>query len=295
MQQVGQGRILRRDPAPSRWAFRFQRLWLTPLFRALLRVGVPIVTMAVLGMWLLSDIATRDVIEEKFAELRRSVAERPEFLVRVMAIDGTSEDLANDIREIAPVDFPVSSFDLDMEQMQVLIEGLDAVDTAELRIRPGGILQIDVSERTPAIVWRVGRSVELLDATGRRVAALGSRRDRANLPLVVGTSADRAVPEALALFAASAPLADRVRGLARIGERRWDLVLDRDQRIMLPEQRPVDALEQVIALDQAQDLLARDLSAVDMRNILRPTLRIASRAVEQLRLVKALELGDSDQ
>ena len=31
----------RRDPAPSRWAYRMNRLWLTPLFRAALRVGLP--------------------------------------------------------------------------------------------------------------------------------------------------------------------------------------------------------------------------------------------------------------
>ena len=30
-----------RDPAPSRWSYRAQRLWLTPLFRSVLRVGVP--------------------------------------------------------------------------------------------------------------------------------------------------------------------------------------------------------------------------------------------------------------
>ncbi|MEQ8256181.1 MAG: cell division protein FtsQ, partial [Roseovarius confluentis] len=29
------------DPAPSRWSYRYQRLMLTPLFRKLLRVGVP--------------------------------------------------------------------------------------------------------------------------------------------------------------------------------------------------------------------------------------------------------------
>ena len=41
------GRIpLRRDPAPSRWAYRMQRLWLTPMFRVLCRVGLPGVVLA---------------------------------------------------------------------------------------------------------------------------------------------------------------------------------------------------------------------------------------------------------
>jgi hypothetical protein len=45
------------------------------------------------------------------------------------------------------------------------------------------------------------------------------------------------VPEALALVAAARPAVPRLRGLVRMGERRWDLVLDRDQRILLPETR----------------------------------------------------------
>jgi cell division protein FtsQ len=31
----------KRDPAPTKMAYRMERLWLTPVFRALMRVGVP--------------------------------------------------------------------------------------------------------------------------------------------------------------------------------------------------------------------------------------------------------------
>ena len=31
----------RRDPAPTRLAYRMNRLWLTPLLRAMLHVGLP--------------------------------------------------------------------------------------------------------------------------------------------------------------------------------------------------------------------------------------------------------------
>ena len=66
-----------------------------------------------------------------------------------------------------------------------------------------------------------------------------------------------------------------------MGERRWDVVLDRDQRILLPENAPVQALERVIALSEAQDILERDLAAVDMRIAARPTLRMNKAAVSE--------------
>ena len=117
------------------------------------------------------------------------------------------------------------------------------------------------------------------------------REAGAQLPLIAGDGADFAVPEALVLFSAARPLGDRLLGIQRMGERRWDLVLDRSQRILLPEQEPVSALERVIALSTAQDLLARDLTVVDMRNAARPTIRLAANAVAELRRIKGLEWG----
>lgn len=283
----------RRDPAPSRWAYRVQRLWLTPVFRAMMRVGVPIFAVAFFACWYFSDPANRNALTSKIAEIRRSVAERPEFMVKLMAVDGASPELAEDIRKVLPVDFPLSSFELDLNEMQAVVEDLDAVAVVDLRIRPGRILQVEVKERVSAIVWRIDGMLELLDETGHRVASINARNDRANLPLIVGKGADRAAPEALRLLAAAAPIEERVRGLARMGERRWDLVLDRDQRILLPETNAVDALEQVMALDQARDLLGRDLTAIDMRNAERLTLRMAPQAVEELRRIKSIVLGDA--
>ena len=84
------------------------------------------------------------------------------------------------------------------------------------------------------------------------------------------------------VFAAAGPLIDRVRGLVRMGERRWDMVLDRDQRILLPGGNPVSALDRVIALNDAQDMLNRDVAIVDMRNADRPTLRMNEEAADAM-------------
>jgi len=277
------GSVRHRDPAPSKAAYRLQRLWLTPLFRALLRTGVPafIVTFAV-GSYL-GDSDRRLALATSLAEMRASVAQRPEFLVRMMAIDGASPALADAIRAVAAVALPQSSFDLDLAMMRARIVTLDAVAEAEVRVNPGGVLHVDITERVPALVWRTPGALELLDASGKRVARVLARADRADLPLIAGDGADQMAPEALRLLAAAQPLLPRLRGLVRIGARRWDLVLDRDQRILLPPENPVRALERIIALDQAEDLLARDIVAIDLRNQARPVLRLAPDALRALR------------
>ncbi|MDB4092115.1 cell division protein FtsQ, partial [bacterium] len=92
--------------------------------------------------------------------------------------------------------------------------------------------------------------------------------------------------EARNLMKVAAPLGTRLKGLVRMGERRWDVVLDRGQRIMLPEQEPARALERVIALNQVQDVLERDLARVDMRLAHRPTIRMNENALKELWRIK---------
>lgn len=288
MQQVTS---TRRDPAPSRISYRLQRLWLTPFFRAFLRLGIPTIALLAAIGWFFSIEENRIALTDKVAEIHRSIEERPEFMVKLMAIDGASEKIGNDIREIVPVDFPISSFDLDLPAMQERMQELDAVARVDIRVRSGGVLQIEIRERIPAVVWRTSEGLELLDKTGHRVAQIGSRLGRSDLPLLAGQGAEAHVPEALQIYATAGLVSDRVRGLVRVGERRWDVILDRDQIIKLPEDDPVYALEQVMALVQAQELLDRDLIIVDMRNPNRPTLRMAAPAIGELRRTKGFNPG----
>ena len=102
------------------------------------------------------------------------------------------------------------------------------------------------------------------------------------------------MPEALALIDAAAPVALRLRGLVRMGERRWDVVLDNEQRILLPEDGAVEALERVMALTQAEDMLARDVHVVDMRFAARPTLRLSPSAVTEMRRLQDIKTGASN-
>ena len=270
----------RHDPAPSRLKYRVERWMLTPGIRLGLRIGIPFVLVFAATSLYLSDDARRTALTDYVAGVRTSIEERPEFMVSLMAIDGAGPALDSDIREVLPIDFPVSSFDLDLEAMRTQILELDPVKAASVRIRPGGILQIEVSERQPVVIWRTRDGLALLDENGTYIGELPARADRPDLPLIAGEGADALVPEAMELFATARPLGERLRGLVRIGERRWDLVMDREQRILLPATHPVPALERVIALGEAQDMLQRDVAVVDMRLGARPTLRMTEMATQ---------------
>lgn len=278
----------RADPAPSRLKYRLQRWMLTPGVRSGLRYGLPaLAVVAALGIYF-GDQSRRDGVWAQVEALRDSIEQRPEFMVNVMAIDGADNSVAADVRDVLSLDLPISSFDLDMDALRQQILTLDPVKNAAVRIRPGGVLQVDVTERTPAVVWRSRDGLALLDETGAHVAELGHRALHPTLPLVAGVGAAEAVPEALRLMRAARPLGQRMRGLVRVGQRRWDVVLDRGQRVMLPEEAPVAALERMLAVDQVKDLLERDVAVIDMRLAQRMTIRMSDAALSDWWRIKEL-------
>ncbi|MEO0938449.1 MAG: cell division protein FtsQ/DivIB [Pseudomonadota bacterium] len=281
----------RADPAPSRWAWRLERLMLTPTFRLGLRVGLPFSLALAVGTWWLSDPVRQQAITDSIAETRAAIQERPEFMVQMMAIDGAPQPIARAIREVLPLDFPTSSFDLDLPALRATVLELPPVKDATIRVRPGGVLQIDITPRVPVAIWRTAEGLSLVDETGAFVAQLPRRSLRPDLPLIAGAGADAAVIEGLTLTVAAAPLGNRLRGLVRMGARRWDVVLDRDQRILLPEVGALQALERVIALEAADDVLSRDVARVDMRLAARPTVQMNPAATEEWRRIKMLERG----
>ena len=285
-------RALPRDPAPSKWKYRYQRMMLTPGVRGLLRVGVPLALITIIGVSWYSHDANREMTTAKWEELKEGVQQRPEFMIASMDVTGADDLLTSIVLEQLPVAFPVSSFELDLEGMRATVEGLDAVRSARVRVGDAGVLNVDITPRVAVALWRDGVNLRLLDEDGTFAGYVAARADRLDLPLIAGGGASEHITEALALFRDAKPIADRLRGLVRMGNRRWDVVLDRKQRILLPGDNPVAALDRVIVLHQARDMLDRDVAVVDMRNGNRPTLRMNKEAADAFRRVSQTEVAE---
>lgn len=282
------------DPAPSKWAYRVNRIWLTPRYRLMLRIVVPFGVVFTAATMFLSDPARQDQIKSSIADMRREFETRPEFMVKMMAVDGASAQTARMVRANVGISFPQSTFDLDLDSIRRSVLALPSISDASVRVRENSVLQIEVSERKPAILWRNQDEVVVLDIEGVTIGSVLERSTKNELALIAGDGANAHVDEALAVLRAAKPLQERLRGLIRMGERRWDVVLDRGQRIMLPEDNPVRALERVIILSQAEDMLGRDLSVVDVRYGPRPTLRMNKPAVDQWWRIREMTVGNSN-
>ena len=271
------------DPAPSRVAYRIMRLLLIPRLRLIFTLGFPslLIFCATLGLFI--NINVWENISAIKKDLKLAFVERPEFMIKVASIDGSSDELANEIREILPLDFPVSYFDLDIKYLHKVVNEIPAVASAAIKISAGGVLQINVAEKSPAFIWRKGNVMSVIDETGSFIRIANSRVDYPKLPLVVGETADLAVSEISSLMQANEYFKDHVRAFIRVGERRWDLILENNVRIMLPQREFLAAFDRLMLMNEAGQLLSGRLSNIDMRLVVRPTVRVDTVSVDPLK------------
>jgi cell division protein FtsQ len=75
--------------------------------------------------------------------------------------------VTEEVRGDPCADLPVSSFDIDLNDLKARVEALPAVASASVRNAGGGTLSVEVTERVPALIWQIARG-NLADRRGRQ-------------------------------------------------------------------------------------------------------------------------------
>lgn len=273
MQQIGFPKLKKRDPAPSRLGYKFSRWMLSPFIKKSVFFGMPLIILLLPVFIFLKDQNNKNLVEEIVLDFYRKIIERPEFMLSALSIQGSSDSLNAEIREILGLNFPISSFDLDLADLRNRVLSLPPVETAEVRLDGGSILHVKVKEKVPALLLKDDTGIHVLNKNGDYIRPLLSTEYGSKLPVITGEGAQKAAAEAFILFSALYDKLDEVRGLVLVGGRRWNIVLKSGQVIMLPEKKSEQAVQKILILDKAEKILSRDIAVFDFRLPYRITLR----------------------
>ncbi|MGF1554118.1 MAG: cell division protein FtsQ/DivIB [Paracoccaceae bacterium] len=272
-----------RRPGPSRLAFRLRRTWAIPAVRSGVLVYAPIALLGLLGWRAVADDGLRRAAEAKVAAAWEALVARPEFALEGVAIEGAGPWLTAAIHRELALPRGQSSLAVDVEDLRTRVEAMGGVADALVRLDPRGVLRVTVVERPPVALWRDGDgALWRVSIDGTVVGPAARRAQHPELPVLIGAGATGAVGEALALMALAPDLIARTRAFVRVGERRWDLALEGERRIMLPERDPGAALGTAARLHRRFELFDRDLAALDLRLPGRPTVRLSGTSAAEV-------------
>lgn len=148
----------------------------------------------------------------------------------------------SDIFEALDLGSAPTMLSFDSRAAQGRIEHLPWVERASVdRVVPDR-LDVQVVERVPFAVWRLGSRYFLVDKAGRTLAGV-PRDAMPTLPRVTGDGAPAEAARLFVLLAERPSLAQQVETAERVGRRRWRLHLSGGGSLQLPADGEAEAMD----------------------------------------------------
>lgn len=199
------------------------------------------------------------------------------FAIEDVKVSGNVETSEIDILQQLGLDGTTSLVALDVAQARKLLAELPWVRDVVVRKVYPGTIQVELKERVAFAIWQHGSDLSLIEKNGSVIAPLRDNKF-SELPLFVGRDAEVAAANFEEQFKNWPDLKKRVKAFIRVAGRRWDLHMDNGVVVKLPEHDLDRAMQTLAKLEQEQDILARDIAAVDLRLEDRTTVQLTAQA-----------------
>lgn len=157
---------------------------------------------------------------------------------------------------------PILAFD--PHTARLALEQIPWVAEARVERRLPDTIFVAIREREPMALWQHDQELRLVDAEGVVLTAKDLSK-WPNLPMLVGANAPARGPELLRQLAAESTISPRVEAAILVAGRRWDLKLKNGIEVRLPEHEVPEALHQLALIQQTNQVLDKDVVAIDLR------------------------------
>lgn len=259
----GRERLTRRDhgkPSPARR--RVTPRWLRP---AAMVGGLALVVASIAGpsLWLWQS-GRLPAFQEGLHALVAKASVATGLVLREVYVAGRVKTLPEAILGALNVKLGQPLMAIDLDETRRRLEVLGWIRSANVERRFPDALYVRLVERVPLALWQRKAEPVVIDREGEVIE--GARPGRfPHLPLIVGDDAPAHAAHLIGVMASEPALMKRVAAAVRVGGRRWNLRLGNGIEVRLPEQDVAGAWQRLAEFDRRKGLLARDVTAVDLR------------------------------
>ena len=157
-----------------------------------------------------------------------------------------------------------SIFKVDVHAARERLLGLDWVAEADVSRRYPDAISVTIVEKKPFALWQAADGLHVIERSSKPIS-FARAQDYPRLPLFIG-DAPMGGAGLIAAIATHRAVSARVKAMARISGRRWNLILDDGVVVKLPEdgwKTQLDMLEHLIV---DESVLERDIVEIDLRS-----------------------------
>jgi cell division protein FtsQ len=202
------------------------------------------------------------------------------FAIEDVKVSGNAQTSEIDILQLLGLDGTTSLVAMDVNTARRRLADLPWVEDVDVRKVYPRTIEIRLKERDAFGIWQHGSELSLIEKNGSVIAPLRDNKFAA-LPLFVGRDAETGAAGFMQQLDAWPEIRNKVKAYVRISGRRWDLHLNNGIIIKLPEDNVAKALHLLSRLDAEQQVMSRDISAIDLRLSDRTTIQLTQAATER--------------
>ena len=241
---------------------RVKPLWRSPLFAT--GYVLVIISSASLAGWWVWQRGWVQTTVERVKWIVIAGAAKTGFSVREIFVEGRFETPRKSLLKALRLERGAPILAFDPQAARERVEALPWVRQAVIERQLPDVVHLQLNERHPMALWQRGGKFTLIDTNGELIP-LKDVSNYTNLIVVIGKDAPRHAAVLFEVLATEPKLARRVKAAVRVGARRWNLHLNNEIKIQLPEDDPGAAWGHLAELNQKHALLARNLISVDLR------------------------------
>ena len=269
------------DPAPSRLAYKINRLLYRFWFKLLLMIVILTSSVISAKKLLYKNIdlnAEIRFLSEESSSLYKGLTE---LSISKILVKGAQEPLKKEIILLVQNAATEGFSALKAQALREKIQDINKVEKAFVKFSTDGLVFVEVIQRKEAVVYFNNHLYEVLDSNGVILSIKQDYQGLSSFPLLVGKDGQKNINELLSLVNEIESYQSAVLYYEWVGERRWDIHMKNDLVFKLPENNLSKGLEVMCMFLNKIDKLTKPIVSVDLRNIDKPIIKLREAPLEQ--------------
>lgn len=231
-------------------------------------------TKILLGVLLIGSISAVPVFYEykylesqlrsKLIEASSNISKTVGLTVREVIVEGRSKTRKSVLLQALQVSEGDNILAINITEMKDRINKLPWVKSARIERHFPNKISLTLFERTPMARWQTNRKLKLIDVHGDVIPIVDLTRF-SNLPIIIGKNAPKIAGQILNTLSNEPHLFRRVKSLTLVSDRRWDVQLDNQINVHLPEKNPGKAWAHLATVEQGHNIFGDQVQGIDMR------------------------------
>ena len=261
------------DPAPSRLAYKINRLLYRFWFKLLLIIVFLASSVLLAKKVLYKNIdlnAEIRFLSEEGSSLYKGLTE---LSISKILVTGAQEPLKKEIIILVQNAATEGFSALKAQALREKIQDINKVEKAFVKFSTDGLVNVEVIQRKEAVVYFNNDLYEVLDSNGVILSTKQDYRGLSSFPLLVGKGGQKNINELLSLVNELGSYQSEVLCYEWVGERRWDVHMKNDLVFKLPENNLSKGLEVMRMFLNETNRPLKPIVSVDLRNIDKPIIK----------------------